>query len=101
MSAVTVGGAIANDVHGKNHHRAGTFGRHVRQFELLRSDGQRLTCSPEANTDFFGVSIGGLGLTGLITCAQLQLRRIHEAEMDLETISLANLDEFFRVREGS
>src|SRR5207302_10122669 len=98
-SAVTVGGAIANDVHGKNHHRAGTFGRHVRQFELLRSDGQRLTCSPETNTDFFGKTIGGLGLTGLISCAQLQLRRIPGGGMDLEVVRCANLDEFFRLSE--
>src|SRR5262245_31597408 len=45
---VTVAGALANDIHGKNHHRAGTFGRHVTRFELLRSDGERLVCSPEA-----------------------------------------------------
>jgi len=100
-SAVTVGGAIANDVHGKNHHRAGTFGRHVREFELLRSDGQRLTCSPERNADWFGATIGGLGLTGLITCAQLQLRRVAGAEMELEVIRFANLDEFFRLSEVS
>ena len=100
-SAVTVGGAIANDVHGKNHHRAGTFGRHVREFELLRSDGQRLTCSPQTNADWFGATIGGLGLTGLITCAQLQLRRIAGAEMELEVIRFANLDEFFRLSEVS
>src|SRR5260370_35919228 len=100
-SAVTVGGAIANDVHGKNHHRAGTFGRHVREFELLRSDGQRLTCSPETNADWFGATIGGLGLTGLMTCGQWQCRRIAGAEMELEVIRFANLDEFFRLSEVS
>jgi FAD/FMN-containing dehydrogenase len=100
-SAVTVGGAIANDVHGKNHHRAGTFGCHVRELELLRSDGQRLTCSPETNADWFGATVGGLGLTGLITYAQLQLRRTAGAGMDLEVIRFANLDEFFRLSEVS
>jgi len=100
-SAVTVGGAIANDVHGKNHHRAGTFGRHVIQFQLLRSDGQRLTCSPTTNADWFGATIGGLGLTGLITYAELQLRRTPGAAMDLEVIRFANLDEFFRLSEAS
>ena len=64
---VTLGGAIANDVHGKNHHKAGTFGCHVRRFELLRSDGERLSCSPGQNTNWFKATIGGLGLTGLIT----------------------------------
>jgi len=64
---VTVGGALANDVHGKNHHRAGTFGRHVRAFELARSDGARLTCAPDMNRELFAATIGGYGLTGLIT----------------------------------
>jgi len=64
---VTLGGAVANDVHGKNHHRAGSFGHHVRAFELVRSDGSRRVCSPIENPDWFAATIGGLGLTGLIT----------------------------------
>jgi len=91
---VTVGGAIANDVHGKNHHHAGTFARHLRRFELLRSDGQRLICSPTENPDFFAATVGGLGLTGAITYAEIQLRRISGPFMDVETIRFANLDEF-------
>ena len=70
---VTVGGAIANDVHGKNHHRAGTFGEHVRCLELLRSDGSRVECSREQNPDLFRATIGGLGLSGLITWAEFSL----------------------------
>ena len=62
---VTLGGAVANDVHGKNHHRAGTFRHHVRAFELVRSDGTRRLCSPSDNPDWFAATIGGLGLTGL------------------------------------
>ena len=62
---VTLGGAVANDVHGKNHHRAGTFCHHVRAFELVRSDGTRRLCSPSDNPDWFAATIGGLGLTGL------------------------------------
>jgi FAD/FMN-containing dehydrogenase len=91
---VTVGGCIANDVHGKNHHRAGTFGRHVRAFELLRSDGSRLRCSPEENAALFRATIGGLGLTGLITTAEIQLRRIESAEVIVERVPFRSLEEF-------
>jgi FAD/FMN-containing dehydrogenase len=92
---ITVGGAIANDVHGKNHHHAGTFGGHVRRLELLRSDGERLVCSPSENTQCFEATIGGLGLTGVVTSAELQLRRIPGPRMALETRRFTNLDEFF------
>lgn len=73
---VSIGGAIANDVHGKNHHVAGTFGRHLTQFELLRSNGERLIRSPTQNVDLFKATIGGLGLTGLIVWAEFKLRKI-------------------------
>jgi len=98
---VTLAGAIANDVHGKNHHRAGTFGRHVKQFELLRSDGRRLLCSPTENPEWFSATIGGLGLTGLITWADLGLRPISSAMIDVESIKFRNLDEFFEVSAES
>jgi FAD/FMN-containing dehydrogenase len=94
---VTVGGAIANDVHGKNHHLSGTFGCHIRQFELLRSDGQRLICSPNINESLFSATIGGLGLTGVITWAEIQLRRIHSPLINVETIRYGSLDEFFEL----
>ena len=71
---VTVGGAIANDVHGKNHHRVGSFGEHVLRFELLRSDGSRRECSRLENADWFRATLAGLGLTGLVTWAELQLQ---------------------------
>jgi FAD/FMN-containing dehydrogenase len=73
---VTVGGAIANDVHGKNHHRAGTFGAHVRQLGLHRSDEGMVLCSPEENPHLFQATIAGLGLTGVIAWADLQLKRV-------------------------
>ncbi len=98
---VTVGGAIANDVHGKNHHGCGTFGRHVRRFELLRSDGTRRICSPTENPDWFGATVGGLGLTGLITWAELQLRPVAGPYVELETIRFANLDEFLSLSRES
>jgi FAD/FMN-containing dehydrogenase len=94
---VTVGGAIANDIHGKNHHSAGTFGCHVRCLELLRSDGQRLLCSASENTDWFQATIGGLGLTGVILWAEIELKRIENPAMEVETIRFAGLDEFFEL----
>lgn len=98
---VTVGGAIANDVHGKNHHRAGTFGAQVRAFELLRSDGSRHRCSPSDNPDWFAATVGGLGLTGLIVWAEIQLRRIANSWIASETIRFSNLEEFFTVSAAS
>jgi FAD/FMN-containing dehydrogenase len=98
---VTVGGAIANDVHGKNHHVAGSFGNHVLQFELLRSDGSRRLCSPTENTDWFAATIGGLGLTGVITWAEIQLKRIANPYIDAESIRFRNLEEFFALSEAS
>jgi FAD/FMN-containing dehydrogenase len=96
---VTVGGCIANDVHGKNHHRAGTFGRHVLSFELLRSDGTRIHCTPA--DDLFRATIGGLGLTGLILSAQVQLRRIDSPSIVEERIPFRSLAEFESLSSAS
>jgi FAD/FMN-containing dehydrogenase len=98
---VTVGGAIANDVHGKNHHRAGTFGRHVLELELLRSDGSRRTCSPTQHPEWFAATVGGLGLTGLITRARIQLRRIAGPWMSTEIHRFDDLAGFFQLSESS
>jgi FAD/FMN-containing dehydrogenase len=98
---VTLGGAVANDVHGKNHHRAGTFGRHVRCLELLRSDGTRLHCSPTENRDWFSATIGGLGLTGLITWVEIQLIPVPGPDIDQETIRFAKLGDFFQLSAES
>jgi FAD/FMN-containing dehydrogenase len=91
---VTLGGAIANDIHGKNHHIAGTFGCHVPQFELVRSDGTHLRCSPAENPDMYSATIGGLGLTGMITWAQLRLKRIVSRKIDYQGIQFHGIDEF-------
>lgn len=98
---VTVGGGIANDVHGKNHHRAGTFGHHVRRLELLRSDGTRMICGPEIQPDWFAATVGGLGLTGLITWAELALRPIAHGFLDVEEIKMRDLSEFFSLARES
>ena len=98
---ISVGGAIANDIHGKNHHQAGTFGRYVTGFELLRSDGTRLFCSPKQNQDLFCATIGGLGLTGLITWAEMQLIPIQSPFLAVELIKFDHLDDFYRLNEIS
>jgi FAD/FMN-containing dehydrogenase len=98
---VTIGGAIANDIHGKNHHVNGTFGEHVRSFELWRSDGQKLLCSREQNADLFHATIGGMGLTGLITWAEIQLMRAPSPNVVQEALPLENLADFFRLAPAS
>ena len=94
---VTVGGAIANDVHGKNHHQAGTFGCHVRRLELLRSSGERIECGPDERREWFAATVGGLGLTGLITWAEMRLRRVPGPWLDVESIRCADVDELLEV----
>lgn len=98
---VSIGGAIANDIHGKNHHRDGTFGCHVRGFEILRSSGERLFCSPSENVSLFRATIGGIGLTGLITWAEIQLKPVLGPLMQIEMIPFAHVDEFFSLSEDS
>ena len=98
---VTIGGAVANDIHGKNHHRSGTFGCHVSAFELLRSDGSRMLCSEIENPEWFSATIGGLGLTGVITWVEILLKPIMSPHVLEETIRFANLDEFFSISEES
>ena len=92
---VTVGGAIANDVHGKNHLAAGSFGHHLRAFELLRSDGSRRICRPGDADGWFRATVGGLGLTGLVTWAELQLRRISGPWMAGESLRFSRLSDYF------
>lgn len=96
---VTLGGAIANDIHGKNHEVAGSFGCHVPSFELVRSDGRRLLCSPTENPEWFSATIGGMGLTGLITWAQLRLKPIVSRLIDYEGIQFHGIDEFLDLKQ--
>jgi FAD/FMN-containing dehydrogenase len=98
---VSVGGAIANDVHGKNHHLRGTLGRHVLDMVLARSDSKPMVCSPEANHELFHATIGGLGLTGIITQATIQLIPIVSPLIRVETLKFRNLEEFFELSTES
>jgi FAD/FMN-containing dehydrogenase len=92
---VTVGGAIANDVHGKNHHQEGTFGCHVPRFGLLRSMEGELECSADQNASLYAATIGGLGLTGVIVWAEVQLRRIRSSGIKFVTQRFDSIEEFF------
>jgi len=98
---VTVGGAIANDVHGKNHHIYGSFGNHVQNLTLIRTDGEIIHCGPNEREEWFAATVGGLGLTGVIVCADIQLRRVTGPWLDTETIPYGNLNEFFRLADNS
>lgn len=75
--AVSVGGAAAGNIHGKNQWRDGSFGEHIVRFDLLLPSGESLTCSPDQHPDLFGAAIGGWGLLGCFTSITLRLRRIH------------------------
>lgn len=90
---VTLGGAVANDVHGKNHHVAGTFGRFVTALGLVRSSGETLELRP--GDALFGATVAGLGLTGLITWVELRLIPVASDRVDTVTTRFRSLDDFF------
>jgi len=98
---ITVGGAIANDVHGKNHHKGGTFGCHLIEFELVRTNGEKFICSQKQNPELFAATIGGLGLTGIITWARFKLQRCPSPFIAMETIKFDSIEEFFEINEES
>lgn len=97
---VTVGGAIANDIHGKNHHVAGTFGVYVEGFNLLRSNGEQMYCSRDQNPEMYRATIGGLGLTGLISFADIKLKKA-SSTMEVEYLPFHGLQEFFDLSQNS
>ena len=90
---VTVGGAIAADVHGKNHHVAGSFARHVLSFDLLTADGAVRTVTPESDPDLFWGTAGGMGLTGIILRASLQMKKVETSRLIVDTVRTANIDD--------
>jgi FAD/FMN-containing dehydrogenase len=98
---ITVGGAIGADVHGKNHHVDGSFGQHILSMDVMRSDGSVVSCSPTENADFHKVTIGGMGLTGVILNATFRLKKIETAYIREETVRAANLEEIMDCFEAS
>lgn len=90
---VTLGGAIAADVHGKNHHVDGTFGKWIRRLTLLLADGSERNCSPTEHPELFWATVGGMGLTGMIVEAELQLRRSPSAYYRVNYRRCRNLEE--------
>ncbi|MFP6556768.1 FAD-binding protein [Paraburkholderia sp. B3] len=96
----TLGGAVANDVHGKNHHVRGTFGRHVRRFSLLRSDRPAAECSPGEEAALFRATIGGLGLTGVLEWVEIQLMPVRSSHIAVSRMRYANLEEFLALSRG-
>ena len=98
---VTVGGAIGCNIHGKNHHQVGCFGDHVRRLELLTASGDVVVCDRENEPELFWATVGGMGLTGLILSAEVQLYPVESAAIEMESIRVENLDEFFAVSAES
>lgn len=98
---VTVGGMIACDVHGKNHHKAGSFGAHVEALTLIGPDGAETTCSPTENAELFRATIGGMGLTGVIRDATFRLLRLDTAFVRTETLPCDDLDAAMDMFEDS
>ena len=96
---VTLGGAVAFDIHGKNHHRDGGFSNFVREIELLTANGEIVTCGPDTNAELFWATVSGAGLTGIITEVELKLRPIKTAYVAERTIKAGNLEDAFRLFE--
>ncbi|WP_373707634.1 FAD-binding protein [Kaistella sp.] len=94
---ITVGGAIASDVHGKNHHAEGCFSEYVIEFSLMNEKGEILACSKTENADKFWSTIGGMGLTGIILSAKFKLKNIESSYIRQESIKAENLDEIFKL----
>ena len=90
---VTVGGAIAADVHGKNHHQDGTFGNFVLDFKLLTPKGETISCSPNNNFELFWATHGGMGLTGIILSARIKLRPVESAWALVDYQKATNLED--------
>jgi FAD/FMN-containing dehydrogenase len=96
---ITVGGAVASDVHGKNHHVDGSFSAHVLEMTILLADGRLERCSPSHNEDLFWATCGGMGLTGVITVVKFDLKKIETSYIRQKQVKAKNLEEVIRLFE--
>jgi len=96
---ITIGGAIASDVHGKNHHKDGTFCEYVLSFDIMLPNGKVITCSPKRNTELFNATCGGNGLTGIVVKATFSLKKIETAYIKQKAIRVKNIDELIHSLE--
>jgi decaprenylphospho-beta-D-ribofuranose 2-oxidase len=98
---VTVGGAIAADIHGKNHHRHGSLGHHVVEMDLVDAQGRRSTLTPEATPELFWATVGGMGLTGVVVSAVLRVLPVETAYMRVDTDRVANLPDLLAMMSAT
>ena len=96
---ITAGGAVASDIHGKNHHVEGSFSRHILELGLMLSSGDQIICSPQINPDLFEATCGGMGLTGIICRIKFRLKKVETAFIRQNKIRAENLDELIRLLE--
>ena len=97
---VTIGGMIAADIHGKNHHKHGSFGEFVEWIDLLCRDGGVRRCSPDTNRDLFDWTIGGMGLTGIVLRVAFRLRPVETGWIRQRTRVAANIDQAIDIFEA-
>jgi len=94
---ITVGGAVASNVHGKNHHVEGPFSNHIVDMDLILGSGEPVTCSPESYADLFGATCGGMGLTGIITRVRFRLKKIETSYIVQKQVKASNLEEILQL----
>lgn len=97
---VSLGGCIAADIHGKNHHRDGTFGEHVIDFDLALADGRVWHCSQTENSELFWATIGGMGLTGILITVSVRLIRVESAFITVQHLQASDLDKSLELMES-
>ena len=94
---ISIGGAVANDIHGKNHHRMGSFGNHIKEIKIKKTNNETIICSENLNEDLFRATIGGLGLTGIIIEVTIQLIKINNSFISVSTLPFYSFKEYLEL----